>query len=96
MRDADIIDHLKNIEQKAYDAGKKVRTEIKNPNNDYDARVSTFFIIAQAVRWFKIFLILKTEYLDKQHWYDTIYLSQYRQQLEIGYVPFQGIKAVDW
>jgi hypothetical protein len=49
VRDADIIDHLKNIEQKAYDAGKKVRTEIKNPNNDYDARVSTFFIIAQAV-----------------------------------------------
>jgi hypothetical protein len=94
VRDADIIDHLKNIEQKAYDAGKKVRTEIKNPNNDYDARVSTFFIIAQAVRWFKIFLILKTEYLDKQHWYDTIYLSQYRQQQpEIGYVPFQGIKG---
>ena len=94
MRDADIIDHLKNIEQKAYDAGKKVRKEIKNPNNDYDARVSTFFIIAQAVRWFKIFLILKTEYLDKQHWYETIYLSKYRQQpLEIGYVPSQGIKG---
>ncbi len=94
MREADIIDHLKNIEQKAYDVGKRVRIEIKNPNSGYDARVSTFFIIAQAVRWFKIFLILKIEYLDKQHWYDTIYLSKYRQQPpEIGNVPLQGIKG---
>jgi len=97
VRDADYIDHLKNIEQKAYDAGKRVRTEIKNPNNDYDARVSTFFFIAQVVRWFKISLIFKNEYLNNPlnpHWYNKIYLSKYRQrQPEIGYVPFQGIKG---
>ena len=81
MRDADIIDHLKNIEQKAYDAGKKVRIEIRNPKNKYvyDARLSTFFIIAQAVRWFKISLIFKVEYLNNPlnpHWYNNIYLSK--------------------
>ena len=54
MRDADYIDHLKNIEQKAYDTANEVRAEIRSPNNVYDARVSTFYLIAQVVRWFKI------------------------------------------
>ena len=97
MRDADYIGHLKNIEQKAYDVGRRVRTEIKNPNNGYDARVSTFYLIAQAVRWFKISLIFKNEYLNNPlnpHWYNKIYLSKYRQQQpEIGYVPLEGIKG---
>jgi hypothetical protein len=94
VRDADIIDHLKIIEQKAYDVGKKVRTEIKKPNNDYDARVSTFFLIAQVVRWFKICLIFKNKYLDDPDWYKPIYLSEYKQQQpEIGYVPFKEIKG---
>jgi hypothetical protein len=66
MKDSDFIYYLKIIEQKAYDAGKKVRTEIRNPNNVYDDRVSTFFMHAQAVRWFKICLILKEDYLT--HW----------------------------
>jgi hypothetical protein len=99
VRDADSIDHLKNIEQKAYDVGKKVRTEITNSENKYvyDARVSTFFFIAQAVRWFKISLIFKVEYPNNPlnpHWYNNIYLSKYEQQPpEIGYLPFQGIKG---
>ena len=31
IRDSDYIGHLKIIEQMAYDAGKNVRREIKNP-----------------------------------------------------------------
>jgi hypothetical protein len=93
LRDADIIDHLKIIEQKAYDTGKKVRTEITKHNNDYyDARVSTFFLIAQVVRWFKICLILKNEHLNDPHWFKTVYLSKHKQQHpEIGYVPLEGM-----
>lgn len=71
MKDSDYIRHLKIIEQMANDVGKNVRTEIRNPKNKYvyDARVSTFFLIAQVVRWFKISLILKEERPNDPRWY---------------------------
>jgi hypothetical protein len=93
MKDSDYIRHLKIIEQMANNAGKNVRTEIRNPKNKYvyDARVSTFFLIAQVVRWFKISLILKEECLNDPHWYKTRYLlKREQQQPEVGYVPFKG------
>ena len=81
------INKLKDIEQHAYDTGNRIQTHINNP--DYDARVSTFYLIAQAVRWFKIYLILKEEYLDDPIWYRNIYLSDYKQQPpEIRQVKF--------
>jgi hypothetical protein len=93
IRDSDYIDHLKKIEQMAYDAGKNVRREIKNPRQGYDARVSTFYLIAQVIRWFKVSLIFKNEYLENPRdprWYDTIYISRYEQQHpEIGYIPIE-------
>lgn len=78
--DFGFINELKGIEQDAYDAGKRVREQISNPI--YDVRVSTFVYIAQAVRWFKIYLIFKNEYLEKPDWYNDIYISEngYGQQ----------------
>jgi hypothetical protein len=96
MKDSDYIRHLKIIEQMANDVGKYVRTEIRNSKNKYvyDARVSTFFLIAQVVRWFKISLILKEECLNDPRWYKTRYLLKHEQQQpEIGYVPFKGEKG---
>jgi hypothetical protein len=89
------INELKDIEQKAYNAGNKIRTQLKNI--PYDARVSTFYFIAQAVRWFKIYLIIKDEYLDDPHWYNDIYLSKYGQQRpEIGQILFGIINDHKW
>jgi hypothetical protein len=87
MSDIDHISDLKDIEQKAYNAGSKIRTIIKNPI--YDVRVSSFYFVAQAVRWFKVYLIIKDECLDDPHWYNDIYLSKFGQQRpEIGQIVF--------
>jgi hypothetical protein len=78
MNEFTFIDDLKDLEQHAYDTGNKIQTQINNPA--YDARVSTFYFIAQVVRWVKIYLILKDDYLDDPKWYKNIYLSKHKQQ----------------
>lgn len=99
IEDSEYIEHLKVIELIAYDAGKNVRTQITKHKNryEYDARVSTFYLIAQVVRWFKLSLIFKKETLENPrlpHWYNNIYITKEKQpHPEIGYVPFKGEKG---
>jgi hypothetical protein len=79
MSDYPFINDLKDFEQKAYDTGNKIQIRLNNPRRD--ARVSTLFFVAQVIRFTKIYLILKSEYLDHRDWYIDIYLAKYEQQL---------------
>jgi hypothetical protein len=78
MIDYPFINELKDLEQKAYNTGNKIQRQINNAV--YDARVSTFYFIAQAIRSIKIYLILKNEYLDDRQWCIDTYLSKYKQE----------------
>ena len=75
------INELKELEQLAYRTSIKIQTQINSEIRD--ARVSTFYFMAQAIRSLKIYLILKKEYLDHQEWYIETYLSKYKQQWPI-------------
>lgn len=77
-----IINELKDLEQRAYKTSIKIQSQIKN--NILDARASTFIFLAVAIRSFKMYLILKKEYLDDRQWYIDVYLKKYRQQWPIS------------
>lgn len=56
MDDLTFIKELREQEQRAYEKGIKIQSQI---NNDVlDARASTLYFMAIAIRSFKIFLIL--------------------------------------
>jgi hypothetical protein len=76
MNDLDYINELKELELRVYDLWNKVKTKI---NDEFDARISTFHLLAVAIRSFKIYLILKKENLDGNEWYNRIYQSGYNQ-----------------
>lgn len=76
MNDLDYINELKELELRVYDLWNKVKTKI---NDEFDARISTFHLLAVAIRSFKIYLILKKENLDGNEWYNRIYQSKYNQ-----------------
>jgi hypothetical protein len=76
MNDLDYINELKKLEQRVYGLWNKIKTQI---NDEFDARVSTFHLLAVAIRSFKIYLILKKENLDGNEWYSRIYQSKYNQ-----------------
>jgi hypothetical protein len=82
MDDLTFIKELGELEQRAYKTGIKIQSEIDN--DLLDARASTFYFMAIAIRSFKIFLILKKEYLDEQQWYIDVYLSKYKQQWPVA------------
>lgn len=75
------INELNELEQLAYRTSIKIQTQINSEIRD--ARVSTFYFMAQVIRSLKIYLILKKEYLDHQEWYIETYLSKYKQQWPI-------------
>lgn len=82
MDDLTFIKELREQEQRAYEKGIKIQSQI---NNDVlDARASTLYFMAIAIRSFKIFLILKKEYLDDRQWYIDIYLSKYEQRWPVA------------
>ncbi|HEU4823577.1 MAG TPA: hypothetical protein VFS97_09165 [Nitrososphaeraceae archaeon] len=75
MNEYEFINELKEHEQRSCKAGQtQINYEIR------DARVSTFYFMAQVIRSLKIYLILKKKYLDRREWYDEVYLSKYEQQ----------------
>ena len=53
MNDLDYINELKELELRVYDLWNKVKTKI---NDEFDARISTFHLLAVAIRSFKIYL----------------------------------------
>lgn len=79
MNEYEFINELKEHEQRSCKAGQtQINYEIR------DARVSTFYFMAQVIRSLKIYLILKKKYLDRREWYDEVYLSKYEQQWPAG------------
>jgi len=62
MNEHAFISQLKELEQRAYSTGIKIQTKINNEIRD--ARVSTFYFMAQVIRSLKLYLVLKIEYLD--------------------------------
>ena len=76
MNDLNYINELKELELRVYDLWNKVKTQL---NDEFDARISTFHLLAIVIRSFKIYLILKKENLDRNEWYTKIYRSEYNQ-----------------
>jgi len=73
MNHGNIVNRLNDSEKRIYDIGRTVQSRIPNQSAP-DARVTTFFNLAQAIRFPKISFLLLDEYLsDKQSWVDTTF-----------------------
>jgi hypothetical protein len=73
-----LIDELNKLEKRSYDIGNDISHNIANKHVN-DIRFRTFFNLAQVLRSFKIYFILKEEYLKNREWYVETYLSKWGQ-----------------
>jgi hypothetical protein len=86
MDEHNIVNGLNQLELRAYDIGNEVLAKIKDV---LDARVMTFFMLAQVFRSLKIYYILRKEYLSHKEWYEEIYIGKWEQQW-----PVVGTKSI--
>jgi hypothetical protein len=73
-----LIDKLNELEKRSYNIGNDFSRNIANKHVN-DIRFRAFFNFAQVLRSFKIYFILKEEYLKHREWYVEIYLSKWGQ-----------------
>jgi hypothetical protein len=78
MNGRDIIDKLGELENKTYRIGISVQQRISNRGRR-DARALTFYKLVNVIRSYKIYFILKHEYLQHRKWYDDIYIERFGQ-----------------
>jgi hypothetical protein len=91
MNQRRLIDALYESEKKTYKVGIDVQHKISN-QSILDARVGTFYNLAQVIRSSKTYLILQDEYLNDRQWYVDIYLQKWGQQWPPG--PVRGSRDI--
>jgi hypothetical protein len=84
-----LIDKLNELEKRSYNIGNDFSRNIANKHVN-DIRFRAFFNFAQVLRSFKIYFILKEEYLKHREWYVEIYLSKWGQSW-----PVVGDQIID-
>ena len=73
-----LIDELNKLEKRSDDIDSDISRNIANKHIN-DIRFRIFFNLGQVLRSFKIYFILKEEYLKNREWYISIYLSKWGQ-----------------
>jgi hypothetical protein len=80
MDEHNIVNSLNQLELRAYHMANEVFDKIKDV---LDARVTTFWMLAQVFRSLKIYYILRKEYLSHKEWFEETYIGKWEQRWPI-------------
>jgi hypothetical protein len=85
MSASSFVNRLNEFEKETYRIGMSIQQKVSD-EAIADARVSTFYNLAQLIRSCKIYYILKEEYLQDRQWYVDTYLQKWQQHWPVSAV----------